>query len=429
MLYTSFVITVGIVLSFVQAEETISDQFFTVSPTNKVKLGEKLEFNCTFHVTVQDIFKSTLEIYRKAGDKKVILTELARLQDDAPPEFYHVQSSPNFDKNLITLQFSILKVRDIDDGKLYCSLTINSVPLEYSVDIVVLRPLTDLKLILDNHNPINTNQNSQIEVQSGSHQVQCIAEGSNPEAKSVELYLHGLKQEDSKKVSSELMGGELTKYRTILKAKVNIASSHTGQDLECKATSQYGDSKSVKVPLKVVIEEPDAYCNDTEAYVGQRDTRIICRVDHRNSRLKTFKFEVGDKVFQVEDNRDQMHYVDTNELPTQDGRRVTEVTLTLQQAEASHFEDENIYLLAEHDDGHITRLPIKLINLEGGNESDGHNGRDGGNASNVIKVSHAMLWLSLIFFFFLLIKLHWYILKVHQASKFLLNPFCIFTYF
>uniref|UniRef100_A0A2C9KRC4 Ig-like domain-containing protein n=1 Tax=Biomphalaria glabrata TaxID=6526 RepID=A0A2C9KRC4_BIOGL len=405
MVVNNFYIGAGVFLSLVslslsQTPIEIKGKFTTLSPSNHIKLGETLKFSCLITTDINSMFSNTFVIYRKDGEKRITLAEKGILLEEADPNYYDVKHTYEVASNTLDIQFTILKVTDEDDGKLYCgAFNSKHTPLmgEQSLDIVVLRPLTNLKLIIDGLDPITSNQDSQIEVKSGSHKVQCIAEGSNPAAKA-EVYLHG-EQDFNGTVTSVILTEKPKTLRTNYTTYLYIASANTGHDLECKASSEYGDTKSIRVPLKVTVEEPNLNCTDTEAYEGQKDTQIICTVDHHNSKLIGYKYQIGPNVYYPGGDRDEIHFVQTEDWLDDDGSKWTKVILTLQKAENEHFSSD-IYLVAEHEDGHMSRMPVKLQRVEGpylnDEDKEGRSRGNDDNSSNMLTLSVITFWLSLL---------------------------------
>uniref|UniRef100_A0A0B7A7I6 Immunoglobulin V-set domain-containing protein n=1 Tax=Arion vulgaris TaxID=1028688 RepID=A0A0B7A7I6_9EUPU len=111
-----FIAFVG--LSYAQSDPPLEVKFRN-SGARHVSTGDRLNFVCNINRNLMYVLTNVVEIIRKSAldDSEVILTQGAKRQE-AEPAFYNVSVIPG--ENTISVEFIIVKVRDLDEGSLIC---------------------------------------------------------------------------------------------------------------------------------------------------------------------------------------------------------------------------------------------------------------------------------------------------------------------
>ncbi|BFZ01161.1 hypothetical protein BsWGS_04201 [Bradybaena similaris] len=391
-LHVLFMIVIGVACA--QDQPPLRVAFENPAP-RKVSAGESLTFVCHINRDIMYALQNYVEIVRRSVDNTETILTQASKRVEAEPGFYEVKITPTAE-NTIRLEFQIVKARDIDEGHVICRARPaedkpNEETAQQEVQIVILRPLDTLHLKFGNFDAISASTKDPIEVESGKYQVQCIAQGSNPEPADVSLYLHGTKITATP--NPEKMDADVIKYRTTITGEVELKVSNSNQEIECSAASTLGDSHSVKLPIKIKVYDPKIVCNDSEAYVGKWYPVLTCTVDYEGLNIKRFRYDLGNKD-EIQEGTQNKDFVEVRR--EQISETSARVVLNLYQAKRWHFNTE-FYLVVEHEDGHITRETVRLheqpenVTVQVSEKGRGASRGPGGDSSGVLSVSVATL--------------------------------------
>ncbi|CAL1542268.1 unnamed protein product, partial [Lymnaea stagnalis] len=337
-------------------------------------LNEAVGFKCQINQDPFYVLKANAEIFQVHDGKEVVLNNGGKL-GDGDPDHYYANIVPEKEDEDLHLILNILKVRDEDDGFLVCRVEhqVENERQEDKIEIIVQRPLESLKLKI-NDSVVDKSMSEKLELESGSYDISCIAEGSNPATTDVHIFFDGNKVNHKDPVSEPIKGG-LRKYRTTIDSQLNLTAPNNGAFLECNAKSSLGDSLSVKFPIIVIMYEPEIVCNDTYASIGEIHHVLKCTVYHQQSKLKSFKYFIDNVEIEAGDQSSSYDDVTTKNIsPDQ-----TVVELRINKVVESHFA-ANFYLVLEHVDRHVTRHPVKLHKIEE-NHVEADVGGEGGNSS------------------------------------------------
>lgn len=370
----------GAVICFATVEsESLSVKFGNKGPI-LARIDSKLEFNCSINKDGFYVLKTNAQIIKVHNGEEVVLSKAGNLEDGFPV-YYSADIDPKTDETIMFL--NILKVRDEDDGYLVCRVEHHTLgeKEEDKIEIIVQRPIDSLKLKI-NDKVFTNSMVEPFELDSGTHDFSCISEGSNPAVTDIQIFLHGKKVSNEDPVS-ELISGDLRKYRTTISTRLDIASSQTGEDLECTAKSSLNDSFTIKFPISVRVYEPEILCNDSYAKLGQMNHIIMCTVNHQDSKLKLFKYYINNE--EVRAGQQSSDFNDVTKEDVSPGQTV--VKLRLNKVTEDSF-DDTYQLVLEHQDGHISRKFISLHQTAGD--------ADEGNSSKFLFASLATVLLCVI---------------------------------
>ncbi|BFY98024.1 hypothetical protein BsWGS_01064 [Bradybaena similaris] len=343
----------------VQAQPNLSVKF--LESNVEVAVQERQRITCELNRTLLDLVNNIdVEIVRQSVDNATekILSRGARKVAAEPPDYYSVMISENPGIG-IKIKFEFLKVRVQDEGRYLCRVKPNDddtvVLGQDSINVVVLKPVENVYLKFGNYDPISSSQTDPVEVDAGNYPVVCTAEGSNPAA-TVHLHVDG-KPVHKQTTQTNKTDSHLIQFRTVVTGEVLFTFSNSRGTVECVVQHQLGN-KSLTFPFKTKVYEPEIYCNDTEAYPGQRHPVLTCTVDYKGLNIKSFRYEATGTKKAVFQEVSKEHLSNTT----------VRVHLKLETAQDWHFETE-FYMVVEHQDGHLTRQSVRLHKIP---DSGGH---------------------------------------------------------
>ncbi|GFR74221.1 hypothetical protein ElyMa_003885900 [Elysia marginata] len=295
-----------------------------------------------------------------------LLSDTGKLSDAGIPEFYNVEIDT--DAPELTIRFKIKKVRDIDDATIQCQVVEKSSNLEknISLNIIVLRDNDKLQMKFGKESEFfSESMTSKFEVDAGKYPVECQAEGSNPATDKIHVFWKG-EEVQASAPTIEKMDTPLQKYRSTVKAEIDIVLADSGQNVECVATSKSGNKLTIKAPIKVNVYVPEVKCVNGDAHKGKRYSVLSCFVNETGHDIESYAFEFGKTghIVKVGDQNAEYDEVTKEDL----GNNEVRIDLTLYQVKDTHFSD--YYLIIEQKNGHVTKKMITLNEVEGPNDKD-----------------------------------------------------------
>ncbi|XP_059155683.1 uncharacterized protein LOC131940836 isoform X1 [Physella acuta] len=320
---------------------------FLDSSTREVRLDSPLTFTCNINRDMLFVVQNEVNMVMKpVHGEAITLSTSARLVN-GEPDFYKI-TIVNSPSGHIQIKFDILKVRDINDGKLICRVNSTKKVVEAEVDIVVLRPIENFKLKVKEVE-LKRSTTEPLALDLGRLVVTCTAEGSNPKTEDVKILFHGEKITATSDYIE--MGGLVRKWRTFLNATIQLDSESSGKTVECVAVPKIGSRLDIAVPIKINIFEPNVNCFPAQASLGQSNTELKCVVQHIGPKVRSYRYELG-----FGDSARKLPEPTLKEI----NDTVTEVTTVLEQVDSDHFKG-SIYLIMTHIDDHVSKEKVELI--------------------------------------------------------------------
>ena len=298
-----------------------------------------------------------------------LLTKNERLQEDASPEFYRIETY-DIKKNKETISYfklTLLSVRQVDDGKFVCNVVGEQDKSKKSdeVKLVVLKDIDHLKLRFSDFPPISRDLNEPLEVDVGKvYPISCLAEGSNPGISNIKIFLMDNEITNVSDTRIVPMSSDFKQYKCYI-GPVNlfITTKHDGQNVVCTAVSPLNHRNSVKIKLKVKVYDPIIECDRAEVSVGD-ELETTCSINHTGIDIKRLAFRVGDQG--------KMIYVD--EEKTLDGETikvvqsyssedVDNITMIISKTLKSHIL-QKFDVVVESVGEHITEKGIEISEIK-----------------------------------------------------------------